>query len=146
MQKVAALTNKQESFVGAVVAGASLTDAYRQAYNVRPVTKGKTVWEAASRLASTLKVSARLSELKAKVEVQMIESIEAQRKAVLTQLWAEATDPENPAACRVRALELLGRTGSLRLFEEQISVKADWSMPELQAELELRLLGLISGS
>ena len=103
MQKVAALTNKQESFVGAVVAGASLTDAYRQAYNVRPVTKGKTVWEAASRLASTLKVSARLSELKAKVEVQMIESIEAQRKAVLTQLWAEATDANSgPSRTRFR--------------------------------------------
>jgi len=122
-----------------------LTDAYRRAYDIRPGTKAKSVWEAASRLASNDNVSTRIGELKAKVEERAVESIEAQRQAVVARLWAEATDPENPASCRIRALELLGRTGALRLFEEQVALKAEMSMPEIQAELERRLLLLLEG-
>jgi len=140
------LTGKREAFAIAVATGGSLTDAYRRAYDIRPGTKAKSVWEAASRLASNDNVSTRIGELKAKVEERAVESIEAQRQAVVARLWAEATDPENPASCRIRALELLGRTGALRLFEEQVEVKHDVMASELPEILERKLRALLEGT
>lgn len=142
----AGLTGKREAFAIAVAEGASLTDAYRRAYAIRPGTKAKSVWEAASRLASDNNVSTRVRELKAKVEERAVESIEAQRQAVVARLWAEATDLENPAACRIRALELLGRTGALRLFEEQVAVKHDVMASELPEILQRQLYALLEGT
>jgi len=63
-----------------------LTDAYRRAYDIRPGTKAKSVWEAASRLASNGNVSTRIGDLKAKVEERAVESIEAKRQAVAAAL------------------------------------------------------------
>lgn len=139
------LTGKREAFAIAVAEGLSLTDAYRRAFDIRPRTKAKSVWEAASRLASDSNVSTRVRELKAKVEERAVDTIEAQRQAVVARLWAEATDLENPAACRIRALELLGRTGALRLFEEQVAVSVEMSLPAMQAKLERRLQLLVGG-
>lgn len=62
------LTPQQEHFAQMVASGKSQSDAYRDAYDVKPRTKPSTVWEAASRIAADSKVSARIEELKKELE------------------------------------------------------------------------------
>lgn len=57
------LTAKQELFVNKIIEGMSQADAYRAAYSTKNMND-KTIHEAASRLASDSKVSARLAELR----------------------------------------------------------------------------------
>ncbi len=59
-----ALTPKQEAFAQAVVAGLSLSDAYRKAFTVNPKTKPESVNESASRLMADLKVASRVQALR----------------------------------------------------------------------------------
>ena len=59
-----ALTHKQEEFCRLVVQGASLSQAYRRAYDTENMAD-KTVHEAASRLMGDSKVIARFEELRA---------------------------------------------------------------------------------
>ena len=55
--------SQHEAFANAIVKGMNATDAYKAAgYK----GKGKSAWEAASRLARNVKVRARVAELKAK--------------------------------------------------------------------------------
>ena len=58
------LTPQQEAFAQAVATGISLSDAYRQAYNVAPTTPGTTTWPDASALAKHPKVFPRIQALK----------------------------------------------------------------------------------
>lgn len=57
------VTQQQEKFCRAVVAGKSQADAYREAYKVRPGTKAKSVHEKASALAASVKVRSRLASM-----------------------------------------------------------------------------------
>jgi len=105
------LTHQQERFAQLVAAGATQSDAYRQAYNVSPDTPGTTYWDHASELARHALVKPRIAELKA----------EFQKAAVKAQAWnldrlvAEAET--NLALSRTHkqlgsangALELIGR-------------------------------------
>jgi hypothetical protein len=61
------VTPQQEIFAQAVVSGKNQSDAYREAYKVKPTTKPETVQANASRLMSDSKVSARVAELRAPV-------------------------------------------------------------------------------
>jgi len=55
-------TSKEEKFCRLIVEGKSQIDAYRQAFNTKNM-KTKTVYEAASRLRASSKISARIDEL-----------------------------------------------------------------------------------
>lgn len=57
------LTPKQEAFVQNIIQGMSQADAYRSAYATNRMSD-KTIHEAASRLMSDSKVSARVKELR----------------------------------------------------------------------------------
>lgn len=66
------VTQQQEKFCRAVVAGKSQADAYREAYKVRPTTKAKTIHEKASALAATGKVRARLASLARELRAEFV--------------------------------------------------------------------------
>jgi hypothetical protein len=59
------LSPKQEAFAQSLASGATQSDAYRAAYNVRPNTTADSIHQAASKLAADPKVLSRVAELKA---------------------------------------------------------------------------------
>ena len=59
-----ALTPKQEAFAQAIVTGMSQSDAYREAYKVRPGTKAESVNQNASRIMADVNVTSRVAELR----------------------------------------------------------------------------------
>lgn len=67
------LTPKQEKFVQSLIQGMSQADAYRSAYATKNMSD-KTIHEAASRLVSDSKVSARLAELRKQTTKETIMS------------------------------------------------------------------------
>ena len=67
------LTAKQEKFVQNIIQGMSQADAYRSAYATKNMSD-KTIHEAASRLVSDSKVSARLAELRKQTTKETIMS------------------------------------------------------------------------
>lgn len=69
------LTAKQELFVNKIIEGMSQADAYRAAYSTKNMSD-KTIHEAASRLVSDSKVSARLAELRGQLTKETIMSAE----------------------------------------------------------------------
>ena len=106
---------KQSAFAAFVAEGASYTDAYRKAYDASKM-KDQVVWNAASRLAKNEKVLTYITALKKK-DATAIEAHDKLSKAwILERLQDEAQNDKNPAATRVRALELLGKTSGL--FDE----------------------------
>ena len=62
--RLSGLTPKQEKFAQEVASGQSLADAYRAAFSVRPSTKPESIWQAASKVMSNIKVSSRVDELR----------------------------------------------------------------------------------
>lgn len=78
------LTAKQELFVNKIIEGMSQADAYRAAYSTKNMND-KTIHEAASRLASDSKVSARLAELRGQLTKATIMSAQ-ERLEYLTRI------------------------------------------------------------
>ena len=71
------LTAQQETFAVAVAAGASLSDAYREAYPRSLKWARETVHEAASRMAANYKVNTRIYALR--VAAEKLSTLEASR-------------------------------------------------------------------
>jgi len=69
------LTIKQEKYVQGLFAGLSQREAYKQAFNCKRMTN-KTIDEAASRLANTSKIIARLKELTDELKAKSMVSVE----------------------------------------------------------------------
>lgn len=78
------LTAKQELFVNKIIEGMSQADAYRAAYSTKNMSD-KTIHEAASRLVSDSKVSARLAELRGQLTKATIMSAQ-ERLEYLTRI------------------------------------------------------------
>ena len=78
------LTAKQELFVNKIIEGMSQADAYRAAYSTKNMSD-KTIHEAASRLVSDSKVSARLAELRGQLTKETIMTAQ-QRLEYLTRI------------------------------------------------------------
>ena len=74
---VTRLTVKREGFVREVATGATLADAYRAHYDVRPDTKPETVWSNASRIMADSKVTARLAEIQQQAASRTIVTIQS---------------------------------------------------------------------
>ena len=118
---------KQSAFAGFVAEGDSYTDAYRKAYDASKM-KEQVVWNAASRLAKNAKVMTYITALKKK-DATAIEAHDRLSKAwILERLQDEAQNEGNPAATRVRALELLGKTSGL--FDESTHITFENRTPE----------------
>jgi hypothetical protein len=66
------------------------------------------------------------------------------RRHVIDRLHAESTDPDNPPAARVRALELLGKLDVVGAFRERVATEAAEAAPaDLAATLEARLRAVL---
>lgn len=114
------LTPKQENFAQEVVRGRNLSDAYRASYNCKN-TADKTINENASRLMADSKVSARVDELRQKVENKVIQELVYTAKESfdkLCQLQDLALTQEKPEINNaIKSEELKGRLA--KLYEEQ---------------------------
>ena len=118
---------KQSAFAAFVAEGDSYTEAYRKAYDASKM-KDQVVWNAASRLAKNKKVVTYITALKKK-DATAIEAHDKLSKAwILERLQDEAQSEKNPAATRVRALELLGKTSGL--FDESTHITFENRTPE----------------
>lgn len=62
-----AITSQQEKFAQCVASGMTQSDAYREAYDVKPTTKATSVNVSASQLMSDPNISQRVEELRAPV-------------------------------------------------------------------------------
>ena len=121
------ISPKQSAFAGFVVEGDSYTDAYRKAYNASKM-KEQVVWNAASRLAKNEKVQGYITALKKKDATAVKAHDKLSKAWILERLQDEAQNDGNPAATRVRALELLGKTSGL--FDESTHITFENRTPE----------------
>ena len=100
------LTDKQEVFCQAVMAGASFATAYRQAYRADDMVPN-SIWNAASRLAADPKVRGRLEHLAEQKEAERRMLALSRADWVIERITQQVMDPATPPAVKTRALELL---------------------------------------
>ncbi len=73
------LTPKQEAFIGGIASGKTQSDAYRSAYDAENMTP-KQIWEEASKLAASPKVSQRLFEMQQDAQERNLVTVESLTK------------------------------------------------------------------
>lgn len=136
------LTEKQEAFAQGVANNLTLIDAYKAAYNTETGSVS-TLYSSASRLADNPKVAARIrSIMEARSERFEAFDVMRIRRHVFDRLMIESMDYDNPAASRVRSLELLGKIDVVSMFKEQKDTTPD--APDSVAELTDKLKKAIS--
>ena len=131
------LTSKQLHFCRAWASGMSQSDAYREAFDVGPEAKAKSVHERASRLAGSDKVKSRYHQLIRAREAGMVASALSDREMVRKHLRDLALTASPQDSGRLRALELLGRaSGAFVELTAEVDVR---SSADLLAELDAML-------
>ena len=98
------LTPKQEKFCQGIVDGKSQVEAYKDAYNTAKMAD-KTVYETASRLMRDRNISARIEELRGKIEDSMIMSAKERARWLtdaINQLGVSMPD-------KLKALDILNK-------------------------------------
>jgi len=137
------MTPKQSAFAGFVAEGDSLSEAYRKAYNTAKMSE-TVVNNEASALAKNPKVKDAIEALKLQSRSAHNSHQKLSNDWIVQKLQDEAMNDRNPAATRVRALELLGKTGGL--FDESTHVTFEHRSPE-DVEMELmEKLGMLFGA
>lgn len=114
------LTPKQEKFVQGIIDGMSQADAYRAAYNCSRMTD-KTIWEAASKLMSDSKVSARVSELRDRITSEKIMSAQ-KRSEWLTELIQNEDADIN---AKLKAVDILNKMSGEYVQKVQAAVESE---------------------
>ncbi len=133
------LTSKQRAFARAWASGMSLSDAYREAYDVSDSTSAKSVHNLASRLAGQVEIKERYEHLLREKDRQMAASAVSRRDRVLDWLEGVYLGNEDADAVRVRAAELTGKASGL--FETNINVNSQQQDSSgIAAEIEAMLL------
>ena len=97
------LTTKQEQFAQNIISGMSQADAYRSAYAVKKMTD-KTVWESASKLLATPKVSARVAELRERMASESIMTAK-QRLEFLTNV----INGDDDINAKLKAIDIMNK-------------------------------------
>jgi len=138
------LTAKQEAFAAQVASGATLAASYRAAYDAGSMSAA-AIHNEASRLMDHPGIAQRVNALLR--QRQAVEQHDAGRirRHVIERLHQESIDPDSSPAARVRALELLGKMGSVALFTP--TAQGDDAAPaqaDLAAMLEARLKALLA--
>ena len=137
------LTAKQEPFLSEMIKGATQADAYRAAYSAKGM-KPSAIYTEASLLASHPEITRRLLAHEASVERAALTSALTRRRWIVERLEHEAAHAESDAA-RVRALELLGKDSSVRMWSDVVeTVEAESTPDEVRAQLEARLTALLA--
>ena len=133
------LTPKKLHFARCIASGMTQSDAYREAYTVRPSTTAASVHTCASRIAGDVEVASRVQYLIGMRERAVVASAVTDRERVLAKLrgWMDEAEPSD--SVKVRAAELLGK--SANLFATDITVNDQRKSSEgLAAEIEAMLL------
>tara|TARA_R110002051_G_scaffold197843_1_gene265274 strand:- start:60 stop:524 length:465 start_codon:yes stop_codon:yes gene_type:complete len=133
------LTPKKLHFARCIASGMTQSDAYREAYTVRPSTTAASIHTCASRIATDVEVASRVRHLIGMRERAVAASAVTDRERVLTKLrgWMDEAEPSD--SVKVRAAELLGK--SANLFATDINVNDQRKSSEgLAAEIEALLL------
>lgn len=139
------LTPKQEKFAQCVADGMTQADAYRAAFDASKM-KQETIWSKASELMADGKVTARVSELKGKLESKALWT-RAEAVFVLKKEIDQHIDNPSPASANV-CINAVDRLNLMHGYNEPIKVdhsSSDGSMAsrsmtpkEIQDELERR--------
>ena len=132
------LTPKKLHFARCVASGMTQSDAYREAFNVKTLTKPESVHQSASRLIADPNVASRVQHLIGMRERAVAASAVTDRERVLSKLrgWMDEAEPSD--SVKVRAAELLGK--SANLFQSEITVTQRKDSEGLAAEIEAMLL------
>ena len=132
------LTDKQEAFCQAIMAGATFADGYRAAYCADGMVPN-SIWNAASRLAADAKVRGRLEQLAEQKEAERRILALSRADWVIEKITQQVMDPATPPAVKIRALELLGKT--IGLFTDRVETTdvTERSADELEAQIRARL-------
>ena len=137
------LTATQEHFCQMVAQGETLTEAYRQAYDVKEGTKPSTVWANASKLATeNTKVAQRIKSITEEITARKRTDEDRLRIWVTDRLKEEAVSGSDTS--RVSALTQLGR--SIGMFSDNVVTdeNSNRSASEIEADLQRRLALLMS--
>ncbi len=131
------LTSAQLHYCRAWASGLTQSAAFREAYQLGPDIKAKTVHEKASRLSANPKVRARYDQLIRAREAGMVASALSDREMVRKHLRDLALTASPQDSGRLRALELLGRaSGAFVELTAEVDVR---SSADLLAELDAML-------
>ena len=117
------LTPKQEAWSQLVGTGHTYSAAYREVYDTDGMAT-KTVWEEASRLAATPKVSARVCELQEAAAERTLVTVES-ITAELDQARDLADVEKQPSAMTAA---IMGKAKVNGLLVEKVDVKAHFNV------------------
>ena len=132
------LTAKQSAFCAFIAEGDNQTEAYIKSHDVKKQSRKASANEG-SKLMRMEKVRSRVSELKEQRQKAKETHRKISKDWILDKLRTEASDDENNASVRVRALEILAKTE--KLFDDSTNVtvvhrSAEVVEKELQARLQ----------
>ncbi len=113
------LTPKQEKFALAVASGKTQSDAYREAFNVRPTTKDTSVNVNASKLMADANISQRVEELRKPIAEKAMITLESHIRR-LKEL-AELAIDQGQIAAAIKAEELCGKASGVYVEKRQIT-------------------------
>jgi hypothetical protein len=140
------LTSKQEAFCRAFVSGGengegmSLSDAYRQSYDVDPATKSNTVNSLSSRLYQKVQIRGMIESLLAAKRRGAVASALSRRDKAIRYYEQVMDGAIETDQLSLRAAELLGRASGLFSTDISVTDKREKSGTELAAEIEALLL------
>ena len=132
------LTSKQRAFARAWASGMSLSDSYREAYDVKASTTAESIHTLSSRLAQKVEVRLRYEAILKERDRLTAASAVSRRDRVLDFLERVYQGTEDADAVRVRASELVGKASGL--FSTDITVTQAKDSSGLAAEIEALLL------
>ena len=113
------LTPKQERFALAVASGKNQSDAYREAFNVRPTTKPTSVNVSAAKLMADPNISQRVEELRKPIAQKAMVTLESHIQR-LKELAEMAID-QGQIAAAIKAEELCGKASGVYVEKRQIT-------------------------
>ena len=134
------MTPKQSAFAGFVAEGDGYSEAYRKAYSTDKMSDA-VVNNEASALAKKPKIKEAIQSLKAKNTTAEQAHQKLSNEWIIQKLQNEALNDRNPPATRVRALELLGKSGGL--FDESTHVTVEHRSPEDVEKELMEKLGVL---
>jgi len=136
------LTPKQLHFSRCVASGSTYSDAYREAYDVKPDTKAGSIQTEASKLMSNPDIAQRVEVLIAARERAIQASGVSDREKVLGKLRAWMDTAEGTDAMKIRSAELLGK--SVGLFKDVVEQKQETTSADIEAKLQAKLETLLA--
>jgi len=122
----------------------SYKECYVKAYDVTLTkTGGIPKWTEveASKLMANPKIALSIQTALEKRDRSTLSSAVRLREHVMTQLYKESLEASSDSS-RIRSLELIGKT--IGLFTDQIEVKSDRSVQEIDEDIEAKIMALIS--